>query len=149
MIRFEYDNTLQRGVLRRSTGTNIDTDAGLVSSTHASLLSNALAAPGDPVPHGHDRQGWALDGLGPDGPIGSKLWLLMGGKLPPSALLRAQRWAVEALQWLIDDGVAERVEAVAEQVAPGVLGLDVRVLVPDVPASRWVDMWFAITMEGR
>lgn len=45
--------------------------------------------------------------------IGSRLWLLGREKITNDTLNRARDYAKEALQWLIDDGVAARVEASA------------------------------------
>lgn len=42
--------------------------------------------------------------------IGSRLWLLGREKITNEMLNRARDYATEALQWLIDDGVAARVD---------------------------------------
>lgn len=42
--------------------------------------------------------------------IGSRLWLLGREKITNDMLNRARDYATEALQWLLDDGVAARVE---------------------------------------
>jgi len=47
--------------------------------------------------------------------IGSRLWLLAREKILPETLNRAREYAQEALQWLIDDGVASRVEVLVER----------------------------------
>ncbi len=47
--------------------------------------------------------------------IGSRLWLLSREKILPSTFNRAREYAQEALQWLIDDGIASRVEVSAER----------------------------------
>jgi phage gp46-like protein len=53
--------------------------------------------------------------------IGSRLWLLAREKIVNSTFNRAREYAKEALQWLIDDAVASRVDVVAERY--GVDGL--------------------------
>lgn len=45
--------------------------------------------------------------------IGSRLWQLGREKITNNTLNRSRDYANEALQWLIDDGVAARVEASA------------------------------------
>lgn len=57
----------------------------------------------------------------PDDKIGSRLWLLSREKLLPQTFNRAREYATEALKWLLDDGVASRVDVVAERY--GVDGL--------------------------
>ncbi|MDP3088874.1 MAG: phage GP46 family protein [Methylotenera sp.] len=53
--------------------------------------------------------------------IGSRLWLLSREKILQSTFNRAREYAQEALQWLIDDGVASKVDVIAERY--GVDGL--------------------------
>lgn len=63
------------------------------------------------------RWGWwgdGLDGLTNDR-IGSRLWLLAREKVTLSTINRAREYAEEALQWLLDDGVASRVTVTAER----------------------------------
>lgn len=47
--------------------------------------------------------------------IGSRLWLLMREKILPQTIQRAREYAQESLQWLIEDGVASRVDVTAER----------------------------------
>lgn len=47
--------------------------------------------------------------------IGSRLWLLMRAKITGQTLLLAKEYASEALQWLLDDGVASRVDVTVER----------------------------------
>lgn len=42
--------------------------------------------------------------------IGSRLWLLTREKLTNNTAIRARTYITQALQWMIDDGVAARIE---------------------------------------
>lgn len=42
--------------------------------------------------------------------IGSRLWLLGREKITNDVLNRARDYAIEALQWMLDDGVAARID---------------------------------------
>lgn len=42
--------------------------------------------------------------------IGSRLWLLGREKITNDVLNRARDYAIEALQWMLDDGVATRID---------------------------------------
>ncbi|HDR2353266.1 TPA: phage GP46 family protein [Enterobacter roggenkampii] len=42
--------------------------------------------------------------------IGSRLWLLGREKVTNDTLNRARDYAIEALQWMLDDGVAARID---------------------------------------
>lgn len=59
--------------------------------------------------------------------IGSRLWLLAREKILPSTINRAREYATEALQWLIDDGVASRVEVDVERFGIDGLALTGRI----------------------
>jgi phage gp46-like protein len=87
----------------------------LVRAVVISLFTWRRAKPDDPVDG--DRWGWWGDGLGdlPNDRIGSRLWLLSREKLTQSVLNRARGYAEEALQWLLDDGVATRVTVTTER----------------------------------
>lgn len=55
--------------------------------------------------------------------IGSRLWLLSREKILNSTFVRAREYAREALQWLIDDGVATKVDVLAERYGANGLAL--------------------------
>ncbi len=96
-------------------------DDGLATSIVLSLFTDRVAEPGDMLPGGPTgRRGWWGDAYAdvPGDRIGSRLWLLVREKVQPAVLRRAELYAKEALQWLVDDGVASRVDVLAE-LAPG------------------------------
>jgi phage gp46-like protein len=109
-------------------GNDLATDAGLESAVLISLFTDRRASNDDEIPDGtDDRRGYWGDSFPvvPDDLIGSRLWLLSREKELPSVLTRAREYAQEALQWLIDDRVLDRIEVIAEVVSRGVLGLQV------------------------
>jgi len=55
--------------------------------------------------------------------IGSRLWLLAREKILTSTFNRAREYAQEALQWLIDDGIASKVDVLAERYGADGLAL--------------------------
>lgn len=92
---------------------------GLRTAVALSLFTDATARPDDPLPDGAggDRRGWwgdlpLADGQAED-PIGSRLWLLAREKRTEETRLRAERYAREALEWMVRDGVAARVDVAA------------------------------------
>lgn len=109
-------------------GARLATDEGLKTAVVVSLFTDRRARPDDPLPHGSaDRRGWWGDSAASlDGDrIGSRLWLLSREKQLPEVLARAEEYAREALQWLVEDGVARRVEVEATAPRHGVLALAV------------------------
>lgn len=101
---------------------DLQTDAGLEAAVMLSLNTDRRAEAGDELPDGQtDRRGWWADGLGEpaDDRWGSRLWLLDRSKRTPDVLTRAETYAREALQWLIDDLVATAVDVTAEFIGTG------------------------------
>lgn len=101
--------------------TGNDLDNGILIS----LFTDRTANPDDPIPDGTtDPRGWWGD-LGEDVPIGSRLWLLSRAKQTQETLNNAVDYAREALEWMIDDGVAARIDVLAQWVRSSFLGLQV------------------------
>ena len=87
-------------------------DGGLQTAVLVSLFTWRVAEPGYRAPAGSaaDRHGWWADTF--EGtPLGSRLWQLRRAvKSDANALLaRARDLALEALEWMLDDGVASAV----------------------------------------
>ena len=103
-------------------GGDLVSDQSLLSAILIALFTDRLAAPDDELPdQSGDRRGWwgdaPLDQTARPAKadlIGSRLWLLVRQKQTEAVLTKAIGWAREALQWLIDDGVAQRVTVVGE-----------------------------------
>lgn len=112
------------------TPPDLELDDGLETAVVISLFSDALADVDDVLPdHSGQRRGWWGDTF-PDvdgDRIGSKLWLLSREKQLPPVLERVRRYARAALQWLIDDGIAQTVDVEAEFPRTGVLAFAVTV----------------------
>lgn len=104
-------------------------DDGLETAVILSLFTDRMAEEDDELPAGDDRRGWWADAYpAVDGDrIGSRLWLLAREKQLPQTLARAREYAIESLQWLVDDGIASRIEVTAEVVRMGVLGIEVEI----------------------
>ncbi len=60
-------------------------------------------------------------------PLGSRLWLLAREKQLPAVMRKAEAYARQALQWLIDDGIAASVSVTASSPQRGWLWLDILV----------------------
>lgn len=101
---------------------------GLARAVIVSLFTWRRALPGDVAP-GEAMQGWWGDTTAEQAGdrIGSRLWLLIREKLTARTVARAEEYAREALQWLVDDGVASRVEVEAQRIGLDRLGLACRI----------------------
>lgn len=100
----------------------------LVRAVVISLLTWRRANADDVLP-ADARQGWWGDSLAdvPGDRIGSRLWLLARENLTAATVARAREYCAEALQWLVDDGVAAALDVQAERVGIDRLGIVVMV----------------------
>lgn len=99
-------------------GGDLGRETTLETAVILSLFLDARARDDDLLPDAvnGDRRGWWADSVVPAAGrdrTGSRLWLLGREKTLPEVLRRAQDYATEALQWLIDDGVATAVQVQA------------------------------------
>lgn len=128
-------------------------DDGLETAIAISLFTDRRAEDGDPLPDGEgDRRGWWGDAVPViDGDrIGSRLWLLAREKQAATVLRRAEEYAREALAWLLEDRVADRIDVAAEMPRAGLLGLVVTVHRPQAePVQyRFNHTWDAQARRG-
>ncbi len=130
-------------------------DEGLETAIIISLFTDRRANHDDALPDGgDDRRGWWADAF-PElegDRIGSRLWLLFREKDMQSVVNRAREYTDEALAWLVQDGVAQRivvqtgwVDRVSRTVTesktnlsmPGVLGIAITVYRPNEPPVQF------------
>lgn len=124
-------------------GPSLLADDGLHTAILISLFTDRLAEPSDELPGGSNlgshRRGWWGDAYAdvPGDLIGSRLWLLRREKRTVQTLRRAEEYAREALQWLLDDGIARTVTVVAEAPGTDVLALQVTVARSAEPVASY------------
>lgn len=86
-------------------GGTVTSGQDLVTAVLLSLFTDGEAQADDRIPDGTtNRRGWYAD----DGDavrMGSRLWLLERSKVTADLVQRARGYVIEALQWMIDDGV--------------------------------------------
>jgi len=149
MIILEYNNKNQTSdIVRDNAGTgNILVSGRLDTAVMISLFTRKLVDDDETLPdHKDDRGGWWADPYYDvkNHYIGSKLWLLGRFKATQAVLNLAKIYAQEALQWLIDDGIAESVNVEVERQKldySDLLALKVNILKPSDPASKWSGIW--------
>ncbi|HEY2010523.1 MAG TPA: phage GP46 family protein [Rhizomicrobium sp.] len=108
-------------------GAQLQTGNDLETAVLISLFTDRQAQPDDVIPDGTgDPRGWWGDVPG-EPQIGSRLWLLSRSKLTTQVALKAKDFCTEALQWLIDDGVASAIAVVTEIVHPSRLYVQVTI----------------------
>jgi phage gp46-like protein len=133
-IRIGWDSDLMAGDFS-FLDNDLESDDGLKTSVVVSLFSDRRAHDDDllPDPLSSDKRGWWGDLASPDveeDQIGSRLWLLGREKTMVEVLRRAEEYAREALEWLLEDDIAAAIDVTAERINPNdttKLGLDVKI----------------------
>lgn len=117
----------------------------LAAAVLISLFSWRKSNPDDGV-RAPNRQGWWGDTFAHTAGdrIGSRLWLLQRQKILSTTLRRAEAYAKESLQWLIDDAVVARIEVSAERSGTDQIALRVTCYRPDdtqALQARFQNVW--------
>ena len=126
-----------------TTAVSDVTDA-LARAVIISLFTWRRANPDDDLPS-TNKYGWWGDTYPQidNDRIGSRLWLLSRAKLTTETVLRAKEYAEEALQWLIDDGVAASVQVQSERQDLFMLALGIKIIRGDQSSLtvRFANVW--------
>lgn len=116
---------------------DIEKEEGLRTAIALSLFTDRRVTVRE-LPEGESKlRGWWADALADaqDDQVGSKLWLLGREKQTEETLQRAKEFATEALAWLIEDGVASKVEVSISFQGHGILRIEVEIYRPKAGAS--------------
>lgn len=113
---------------------DLSTTESLYSAVLYSLFTDRRASEDDVIPDGtNDRRGcWADDFIDEESE-GSKLWLLDRSKQLQSVLNDAEQYAREALQWIIVDGLATRIDVAASWSQIGWMQLQITIWSSEKP----------------
>ena len=132
-------------------GPGLDDERDLETAVVISLFSDRLAAADDRLPdESGDRRGWWADTGAEEGLLGSRLWLISQEKQTEETRRRAEDYAREALNWLLEDRVAQRLEVTGAWLEPGFLSLRVIVYRADGGPleRRWDFVWSPYQTPG-
>jgi len=114
-------------------------EPGLETAVILSLFTDRRAEADDIVPDGtDDRRGWWADALGEvDDVDGSRLWLDTRMKALPATTVSIEGHVQEALQWMIEDGVAKEVNVVVARISAVEINIQVSIVRPDGTTERF------------
>jgi phage gp46-like protein len=138
-----YDQTATIVVDGRTRSLGMTPEDPLVRAVIISLFTWRRAHPDD-VTEGR-KMGWWGDTTSAvtNDRIGSRLWLLAREKVLPATINRAREYARESLEWLIEDGLASRVEVTAERRGTDGIALSATIYRSDGRplVLRFDDLW--------
>lgn len=133
----EYDISILNGDLKECD----DLDSAVIIS----LFTWARASAGE-VDENAPRFGWFGDKIDADSTdsTGSKLYLLKRKKITNQTIMDSREYIEQALQWMIEDGVATEIKAEVERNASDVNRADALVQIVRGDRSRTMkfnDLW--------
>jgi phage gp46-like protein len=141
LVQWDNINTIGDWVLADG---DLQTGQDLETACLVSLFTDKLATP-DFVPTDgtSDRRGWWADPYN-DQALGSNLWQLERAHKTRATLGLAQRYAWDALQWLVLDGVARSVVVDTQWLGMAgttFLGIRIGIIKPDGSMTRFTFGW--------
>lgn len=131
---------LEKGVDYALVQLGLLEDDGLDTAVIISLFTDRQAEASDVIPDGTDdkRGHWSDNFPDLDGDlIGSRLWLLTREKQLPEVMVRAREYCEEALEWMLEDGVASAVTVTVTNPREGILHAQIDIAKPDGTATRY------------
>lgn len=130
-------------LLLNAAGNDLLADDGLETAVIISLFSDKRLPAGQTPNDGtNDPRGWWGDIGDEDGKqLGSYLWLLWREKVLPSTVARAIEYCKDALQWMIDDGIAATVNVTGERAGLYQISLGIEILRPTGDTLRYAYLW--------
>lgn len=127
-------------------------DEGMDTAVILSLFTDRRAEADDIIPGGSDdkRGAWIDSFATVEGDkFGSRLWLLDSAKLLPETVNRVREYCAEALNWMVQDGVAKAVNVTAQIVRNyplGIIQAQIDIVKPDGAVTRYKldKLWGAV-----
>ena len=124
-------------------------EQGLETAVLISLFTDRRVENEELPPFESEARGWWGDlfsGIEGD-ETGSKLWLLNREVITQDAINRAQEYAEQSLQWLVDDGIAESVNVEASVFGREGYLLDITIKKPNTNEAS--NYRYQVTWDGQ
>lgn len=143
---------LERGADYALQSMLLQQDDGMDTAIILSLFTDRRAEADDIIPGGSDdkRGAWVDSFAEVEGDkFGSRLWLLESAKLLPETVNRVREYCQEALQWLVQDGVAKAVNVSAQIIRNyplGIIAAEIDIVKSDGTTTRYKfdKLWSAV-----
>lgn len=118
-------------------------DSGLETAVIISLFTDRRVTVEQLPDLSESQRGWWGDLLSDidQDQIGSRLWTLDRSKRTTETLRLFEDYVKEALDWMIEDGIAQTVEATAFYTDNKSLGSDIKIARPNGNETRYTLLW--------
>jgi phage gp46-like protein len=147
-VKIIYDpNTIESDI--KFKDEDLVREEGLETSVLISLFTDRRADDDDTIDDTDDKRGWWADSTGvTSDQIGSKLWQLDRASTTQKNMINAKQFCEDALQWMIDDGVAAKITVNVERFGlPGNdrLAIEIKIFKKDgnVEEYNYDNLWNA------
>jgi phage gp46-like protein len=120
-------------------------DPGIETAVLISLFTNRRAEDEDVIPdNSADKYGYWGDAVAEqaEDSLGSKLWLLSRHKNTSDVLPLVEEYAKESLEWMIEDGVADKVEVLAQKYSMDTVIMNIEINRPGEADSIFYKYYF-------
>lgn len=128
---YSNDIKIQNGIL--------ELDNGLQTAIYISLFTDRRIGEDDEIPdRSNDRRGYWGDTL-EDEPLGSFLWTLDREKITTSLLNKIDTYSKDALNWLIEDGIASEINTIVERDSKNIeqINIEIQIIKPDEKSESY------------
>ena len=128
---YSNDIKIQNGIL--------DLDNGLQTAIYISLFTDRRIGEDNEIPdRSNDRRGYWGDTL-EDEPLGSFLWTLDREKITTSLLNKIDTYSKDALNWLIEDGIASEINTIVERDSKNIeqINIEIQIIKPDEKSESY------------
>lgn len=117
--KYIFDSKTGKTDVQIADNRDLVQDQGFETAILVSIGTDRRALDEDVIPDGtENKRGWWGDVLNSDGDkIGSRRWLLYRSKLTDDTMNSLEEYDLEALQWMIDDGVASSIVITVTKVS--------------------------------
>lgn len=137
-IAINYEN---QGFVITKQGSNFLLDESLRTSVILSLFCDRRAPETENL-EPFLRRGYWADPLFDD-EWGSLLWLLLGKKITKETVAMAKQYCEDALEWMVTDGLAEKVSVLVERQGTYMLAIQIQIYQPDKTNESYSFLWDA------
>jgi phage gp46-like protein len=140
VVSLVWDNTEQEADLAVDANGMLDTAEGFTTAVNISLFTWARDDKAE-IQQTGQKFGWWGDTYADTAGdrIGSKLWTLRRAKVNQDTLGKAKAFCIEALTWMVEDGIAKAVDVTTERL--GLQIIKATISITRQQGGKWTGVW--------
>jgi phage gp46-like protein len=140
LLSLTWDNTTGQADLALDANGFLDSASGFETAVTISLFTHARVDDLDPTISGQKMGWWGDTYAEHEGDrIGSKLWTLRRAKVNPATLQSVKAFCLQALAWMVEDGIAKSVAVEVERL--DLQAVAAKISITRQSGGRWTGIW--------